>query len=279
MKQMMNTIKKPVGTRDWYDFIGLLADMIPGIQMGGREATYTLLDMCGVDETKRILDVGCGGGYTACLIAEKYGAHVDGIDISEVMISKAQQRAGRRGVADLVGFRTADAYKIPFDDQSFDVVLVESVLVPLPGDKLQAIREMMRVLRPGGLIGANESTVDSEAPPEMVETFSHHPATYGTLTPDTLRNLFERAGLLGIQIGESWNIETPSPLQGMGCGGLISFMFRVYPKIVFKLLSDSRLREASRIDNQITKGGKEYMGYALITGRKPQYSEGGQAEY
>jgi hypothetical protein len=46
-------------------------------------------------------------------------------------------------------------------------------------------------------------------------------------------------------------------------------MVRVYPKILRKLLRDARFREASRVDDQITKGGKPYMGYTLIVGQKP----------
>lgn len=52
-----------------------------------------------------MLDIGCGSGNTACLIATQYGSHVVGIDISEVMISKARERAIKEGVADKVEFR------------------------------------------------------------------------------------------------------------------------------------------------------------------------------
>jgi len=270
MSQDFDKTIKPVGTREWYDFIGLLADMIPGIHMGGRDATETLIEMCGIDKNTRILDVGSGGGYTACLIASDIGARVVGIDISEVMVSKARGRADRMGVTNLVEFRTADAFQIPFDDASFDVVLVESVLVPLPGEKLKAIKEMMRVLKPGGMLSANESTVRPDTPDHLVETFSKHPATYGTFTPESLRNLFQTAGLQAVQLQEYWNIDTPSPMKDLGCGGLLTFVFRIYPKIIMKLLQDKRFREASRIDDQITKGGKEYMGYALVVGTNPE---------
>jgi hypothetical protein len=127
---------------------------------------------------------------------------------------------------------------------------------------------MMRVLKPGGRIGANESTVHPETPDHLIETFSRHPATYGTFTPDSLRALFKSAGLVDINVAAHWNVETPSPMKEMGCGGLLNFIFRVYPKIILKLLRDGRFREASRIDNQITKGGAEYMGYALIVVEK-----------
>jgi ubiquinone/menaquinone biosynthesis C-methylase UbiE len=269
MTERIEAKSKPIGTREWYDFVGQLADTLPGIHMGGQDATRTLLEMCQINETKRILDVGCGAGHTACLIAQEFGARVHGIDISEVMISKAQERANRMGLKNRVEFRTADAYQLPFGDGHFDVVLIESVLTPLPGNKAQALREMMRVLRPGGVIGANESTVAPEAPPEILEAFARHPATYGYFTPDSLRKLFEQAGLQDIQMAEAKNVDPPSPLKEMGCGGFLAFMLRAYPKIILKLLRDARIREASRLDDQITKRGKEYMGYALIVGRKP----------
>lgn len=237
--------------------------------MGGLEATQTLLDMCKVEKDKRVLDVGCGGGHTACLIAQQHRARVFGIDISEIMVAKANERAQRMGLKNLVDFRTADAYHLPFDNEFFDIVLIESVLTPLPGDKDQALKEMVRVLRPGGLIGANETTVDPEAPPELLEAFAKHPAMYGYFTAQRLRKLFEGAGLQQIQMVETKSVEAPKPLKEMGCGGLIAFFFLTYPRIILTLLRDPRIREASRVDDQITKRGKAYMGYTLIVGQVP----------
>ena len=269
MTNKLSTSPKPIGSREWYDFIGNLANALPGIHMGGLEATRTLVEMCKVKKEKQILDVGCGAGHTACLIAEQHGAHVIGIDISEVMIDKANERAQRMGLMTMVEFRTADAYQLPFGNDCFDIVLIESVLTPLAGDKDQALQEMIRVLRPGGLIGANETTVDPDAPPELLEAFAKHPATYGYFTAQTLRELFEEAGLQQIQMREAKSVEAPKPLGEMGCRGLIAFSFLTYPRIILTLLRDPRIREASRIDDQITKRGKAFMGYTLIVGQVP----------
>jgi ubiquinone/menaquinone biosynthesis C-methylase UbiE len=263
------TSQKPVGTGEWYDFIGQLADALPGLHLGGQDATQALLDMCQLDATSRVLDVGCGSGNTACLIAEQYGSRVQGIDISEVMIAKAEERARRQGLRDTVEFRVGDVFQLPFEDDWFDVVIVESVLTPLPGDKKQALAEMVRVLRPGGRMGVNESTVDPSAPPEFLALFAEHPAIYGYFTPQTLRSLFEESGLQVTHMTEAKNVDTPSALKEMGLRGLLSFMMRVYPKILLKLLRDARFRKAGSIDDQITKQGKQYMGYALIVGQKP----------
>jgi hypothetical protein len=65
-------------------------------------------------------------------------------------------------------------------------------------------------------------------------------------------------------------MEAPNALQQFGCGGLLSFVFRVYPKILRKLPRDACFRRASKIDDEVTKRGKEHMGYTLIVGEKPE---------
>jgi ubiquinone/menaquinone biosynthesis C-methylase UbiE len=261
--------RKPVGTREWYDFVGHLADALPGLHLGGQDATRMLLDACQVGATSRVLDVGCGSGNTACLIAEQYGSPVHGIDLSEVMIAKAEERARRRGLLDRVEFQVADVFRLPFEDDAFDVAIVESVLIPLPGDKKEALAEMIRVVRPGGRIGANETTVDPSAPPEFLALFAEHPAIYGHFTPQTLLRLFEESGLQVVHAAEAKSVEAPGALKQLGVGGFLSFMIRVYPRILVRLLRDARFRKASRIDEEVTKRGKQYMGYTLIVGRKP----------
>jgi ubiquinone/menaquinone biosynthesis C-methylase UbiE len=263
-----NTNRKSIGTREWYDFVGSLADILPGMHLGGKVATQELLEMCHLDATSRVLDIGCGSGNTACLIAQQYKSQVVGIDISEVMIAQAEQRAQRQGVTDKVEFRVADVFQLPYEDSTFDVVLAESVLTPLPGDKLLGLKEMVRVIYPGGQVGVNESTFDKSIPPDLLALMSEHPAIHGHFSPETLRKLFEQAGLQVTQMTGTKSTEAPSALKEMGCGGLLSFMVQIYPKILVKLIRDARFREASKIDNKLTKLGKPYMGYTLIIGQK-----------
>jgi len=50
MIEKNETSQKPVGTREWYDFIGQLAEALPGIHMGGQDATHALLELCQLDD-------------------------------------------------------------------------------------------------------------------------------------------------------------------------------------------------------------------------------------
>jgi SAM-dependent methyltransferase len=91
----------------------------------------------------RLLDVACGSGYAAMMAAER-GADVSGIDASERLIQIAQGRVPAGN------FRVGDMSTLPFDSNSFDMVVSFSGI--FPGWE-QAMDEAVRVLRPGGLFG------------------------------------------------------------------------------------------------------------------------------
>jgi ubiquinone/menaquinone biosynthesis C-methylase UbiE len=269
MSESKGKTQKAIGTEEWYDFVGMMAEVLPGMHMGGWQATEALLDLCAIAAGSRALDVGCGGGNTACDIATAYSAHVEGIDLSGVMVEQARARADRQGLADRVTFRQGSVLDLPYEDGTFDLALVESVLVPLPGDQGRAVREMARVVRPGGRVAANEGIIDPAAPADLRAMFAEHPAIHGYFTPETLRALFEDAGLEVVHLVEVRQAEAPSPLRGLGLGQILSFMVRTYPKIVLKMLRDPRFRRANQVDKEVTTRGKEYIGYALIVGQKP----------
>lgn len=103
-------------------------------------------------EGMRVLDVGCGDGEFAVAAAQK-GALVHGADASPEMIAVAHHRAQDAGLR--VDFQVADATALPFEDDSFDVVVAVTVLCFLV-DANTALREMARVLAPGGRLVIGE---------------------------------------------------------------------------------------------------------------------------
>lgn len=99
----------------------------------------------------RILDLGCGAGVSAFALAELYPqAKIVGVDIAAKMIEQARQRH-RTDVPHLTGvaFVEADATCLPFDALSFDLAVGHSFLYLVP-QKLRVLREVKRVLKPGG---------------------------------------------------------------------------------------------------------------------------------
>lgn len=260
--------QKPVDTREWYDFVGDVADLIPALHVGGMEATRSLLEMLRLDPSTRVLDVGCGVGSTACYIAAQYGAQVQGIDISPIMVTKAQARGRQVGVADKVEFRVADVSALPFDDGAFDVALCESVLTPFPGDPQVALVEMARVVQPAGQVAASEGVLDPATPPELLALFAQHPAIYTAFTAQTLRDLFGQAGLQVLRMMEVRSSDIPTAQSRLGLREMLRFFVHDYPRVALKLLRDPRFRRAHQVDDEVTKRMRPYMGYALIVGQK-----------
>jgi D-aspartate ligase len=96
----------------------------------------------------RVLDLGCGAGHTAVTLARR-GLMVNALDCEQAMLDRAARRAQEAGVYLTLGL--GDAHQLPFADGIFDVVLALG-LVPWLHSPHKALREMRRVLKPGGFL-------------------------------------------------------------------------------------------------------------------------------
>lgn len=96
---------------------------------------------------KRLLDIGCGTGYVAALYAQG-GARVTAVDIAERSVELTKKRLAWKSLeADV---RLSNAERLPFEDGTFEVVTSFGVLHHTP-DTARALREVHRVLQPGGV--------------------------------------------------------------------------------------------------------------------------------
>lgn len=107
----------------------------------------------------RVLDCGAGTGSTGLLAAQKVGAtgKVVLFDMSDGMLAVATQKMVQARMQERVEFKAGDMLGLPFEDNSFDVVLSTYSLCPVY-DPVRAATELYRVTRPGGRIGIAHST-------------------------------------------------------------------------------------------------------------------------
>ncbi len=107
----------------------------------------------------KVLDAGGGTGSTALLAAEKTGetGHVTLFDLSTDMLKIARQKAQEAGLAERMKFESGDMLNLPYADNSFDCVLSAYSLCPLY-EPLRGVKELLRVLKKGGMFGAAHST-------------------------------------------------------------------------------------------------------------------------
>jgi ubiquinone/menaquinone biosynthesis C-methylase UbiE len=123
----------------------------------------------------RLLDCGCGIGAITVALAQRVApGEVVGIDIAPVQVERSQALAREQGVAN-ARFEVGNVYALPFPYAAFDAAFAHRVLEHL-SDPLRALKEMRRVLKPGGVAGILDpdraSTLFSPSTPLLQELMS-----------------------------------------------------------------------------------------------------------
>jgi ubiquinone/menaquinone biosynthesis C-methylase UbiE len=115
----------------------------------------------------RVLDVGCGGGHVTRILAQRFsGCQVTGMDLSPAQVQRARERYG--GTLPNLSFRQGDALGLPLEDRCVDLVTCVASIKHWP-DRLAGLREIHRVLVPGGTVCILEA--DQRASLEACRTF------------------------------------------------------------------------------------------------------------
>ena len=120
------------------------------------EAIPRLLDVSAASE---VLEIGFGSGRYALHLAEVFGCSVTGLDKNENGVSTADKLARQSGLHARVSFRQHDvSERLPFEGDSFDAAFSNDVFCHVP-DRLSLLRELYRVLRPGGRLLFSDALV------------------------------------------------------------------------------------------------------------------------
>ena len=180
------------------------------IRMMFAPLTEALIEQAGIHEGQSVLDVAGGAGEPSLTIAEVVGStgSVTCTDAVADMVEAAQTEAGRRGVNN-VQFQVCSADSLPFPDNSFDTVVSRLGFMFFP-DSLAAMRELLRVAKPGGSMAFavwHKSDVNpfcylvSRIMDQHVEqpaTDPDAPNAFRFAEPGKLANVMTRAGLVDV---------------------------------------------------------------------------------
>lgn len=122
------------------------------LRPGGKKATNWLLDKTELNHQK-MLEVACNMGTTSIELALKHDVAIDAIDLDPIALTKAAQSAKNSKVDHKINFLQANALKLPFELETYDVVLNEAMLTMLSHtNKDKAIQNYYDVLKPGGML-------------------------------------------------------------------------------------------------------------------------------
>jgi SAM-dependent methyltransferase len=175
-----------------------------------------------------LLDCGCGPGNITLDLAEVVApAWVTGVDLDATIIEAARANATQRNVAH-VRFEVADVYQLPFPNDYFDAAFENNMFMHLR-EPLKAMREILRVLKPGGVFGCRNPVRDKDligtsdarvvTASRLWERWSRHRLQTGTGGSDyriggRLCPLLQRAGFAQVQVEAAYeNLKPPMGVE------------------------------------------------------------------
>ncbi|ATL32140.1 bifunctional class I SAM-dependent methyltransferase/N-acetyltransferase [Streptomyces formicae] len=147
---------------------------------GSDATTRRLLSLAGaLPERPRVLDLGCGPGRAALLLAAEAGAEVTAVDLHEPFLDELRASAEARGLTGSITAVNADMTELPHPDGSFDLIWAESSAYAVGFDT--ALRAWRRLLAPGGALVLTECEWTTAEPSAAARAFwdQHYPLRTG----------------------------------------------------------------------------------------------------
>ncbi len=162
---------------------------------GGLKLTKELCEKLNLSPKDKVLDLASGLGTTAIFLAEEFGVSITGIDVSEINVKKSNLLAQDKGLGERVKFVVANAEKLPFEDQSFDVIISECSLCLFQNKEL-AILEMNRLLKFGGRLGITDVAIEKKLPIDIEKMIFKVTCISDALSMNGYRQVLEKGGFI-----------------------------------------------------------------------------------
>jgi SAM-dependent methyltransferase len=253
-------------------YFSFLADMGVTKHHGALDATRELVELCHIAGDRYVLDVGCGVGATPVYLAREHGCRVVGVDITPKMIERSQARVDREGLSGLVELRVADARALPFEEDTFDAVICESVVAFLE-DKQRALDESVRVAKPGGYVGITEATLLKPTSNTRFLAYMARVAgiSGGLLSAEGWEGFLRDAGLEDI-VARVHHIdvrqEAKARLERYPIRDILGPLFRLPGMFFGNASSKAFLKQTFGGVKHLNKETLEHYGYGVYVGKK-----------
>ncbi|MGT2906357.1 class I SAM-dependent methyltransferase [Streptococcus dentiloxodontae] len=143
------------------------------LRPGGITATNWLIEQGYFSKDSKVLEVACNRCTTSIELAQRFGCQIEAVDMDPQALDQARSNIGKAQVGHLIKLHQANAMKLPFEDDSFDIVINEAMLTMLRNKaKEKAVAEYLRVLKPGGILLTHDVSYENSHMEEELSQLS-----------------------------------------------------------------------------------------------------------
>ena len=168
----------------------------------GRKATLEVAEQMMLSEDTRVLDIGSGLGGPARTLAEEYGCHVTGLDLTQAFCDAAEVMSDWVNLGERVAFQQGDATDLPFADNQFDAAMTIHVAMNIP-TKHKMYEQARRAVKPGGIFAVYDVLQGEGGDVLYPVPWAREPSISHLATPDEMKSLLTEAGFKVLDVHDS----------------------------------------------------------------------------
>lgn len=180
----------------------------------GTEALDTAIEVAGIQAGQQVLEVGSGWGGCARYIAKRTGAHVTAVELQDDYDQVARVLTARAGLSDSVTHLNADFLQVELPIGGYDHAVSWLALFHIP-DRPRYLKKLHRLIKPGGLLCAEDLYLISSPPDAETEEFRAHLFPNSLVPPDAYETGLKQAGFTNVHLSdmtEDWSDFTATRL-------------------------------------------------------------------
>ncbi|MFI0778060.1 methyltransferase domain-containing protein [Streptomyces sp. NPDC021212] len=225
----------------------------------GEWMTEQLFERLDVSARDKVLDVGCGVGKPTMWLARRSGAIVKGVNISRKQLDIANASVRSEGLQDQVSFEVADAMNLPYPDDSFDRVWALESMVHMP-DRGQVLREIARVLRPGGRLAIADPALRGTLNDREMDVVERWGAFSMVRSVEHIENYPALVNEAGLELVELADVSEQTRPTGAA-------LLPAFDAVLQSVGEDTGIVEAKKSWAELFELSQ--FGYVLVAARKP----------
>jgi ubiquinone/menaquinone biosynthesis C-methylase UbiE len=168
----------------------------------GRKSTLELADQMNLSENTRVLDIGSGLGGPARTLAQAYGCHVTGLDLTQAFCDAAKVISEWVNLGHRVAFEQGDATDLPFADNQFGAAMTIHAAMNIAA-KNKMYEQAKRVIKPGGIFAVYDVLQGEGGDVLFPVPWAREPSISHLATPNEMKSLLAEAGFKILDVDDS----------------------------------------------------------------------------